>query len=181
MMDSAVIGDRVWVARAGTTQMERPCRVCDGRLRVTLILGSGEQVAVECAYCSRGFEGSVGVEPYYAWEATAAHYTVTGIEVLRNEQGEVVRYQSGGARAYTTFDAADCYATYDDAVASGARLVAQHEAEQEEQMSRKEKDRRSYSWNAGYHLREAEKARKQVLYHDRKAESMKAQTPGAAK
>lgn len=168
------VGDVVWVARAGTTQKERPCRICAGDRRVTLLLGSGDRVELDCDYCQAGWATPTGVELYYGYDASATSYVVTAIETVSDAQGEHVTYRSGSDGGWTSFAAADCYPTHDDAIAHCAEKVAQHEAEQEAQMARKEKGQRSYAWNAGYHLRNAEKARIEVLYHERKAVLMKA-------
>ena len=168
------IGDEFWVARAGTTDLQRPCRVCAGSRLVTLILGSGEAVSLECGYCGHGFEGPRGFETYYGYRAEPALYFVSGVVVNSSEKGEQVEYRAEANGGYYTFPATDCFLTYDMALARSTELVAKHETDQERQMSVKEKgDHKSYAWHAGYHLREAKRERASAERHERKAVIMK--------
>ena len=169
------IGDHVWVAGAGQSPLQRPCRVCAGDKTVTLILGSGEQVSLDCGMCAAGHHAPTGVETYYEYGAVAVLYRVTGIEAVVDEEGERVRYRSGSDGAYSILDHEQCYATREEALASCAPLIAEHEAEQERRMAFKEKNtNKSYAWNAGYHLREAKRCRTEAERHERKAVLLKA-------
>ena len=163
------IGDTAWVLVVGSLQKSRPCRVCAGHRSVTLILGSGEHVALDCDFCGRGFEGPRGVETYYEFAAEPRPYLVAGVERYTDGQGEQVRYRSGSADAWGSLDAVDVFATPEAAAASGAEKVAAHEAEQVANLDRKEEVSRSYAWNAGYHLREAKRARAEAERHEKKA------------
>ena len=169
------VGDTVYVARAGSTETSRPCRVCNGDKRVTLILGTGEHVSLDCEYCSRGYEAPTGRESFYEFRANPESYVISGIEAVSSAQGETIRYRSGSNGGYYTFDAIDCFPSAEAAAARCAELVAEAEVEQGRKMRTKEKANRSYAWNAGYHLREAKRCRDQADYHERKAVLMKEQ------
>ena len=169
------IGDTVCTVYAGPTQVTRPCRACAGTRVVTLILGSGEHVQLDCGACQLGYDFPRGVETDYAFEARATPYQVTGVEVVESEKGEEVRYRSGGENAYSILYHEKCFATMDEALANGATLVAEHEAEAERRIASKEKDQaKSYAWNAAYHLREAKRHRAEAERHERKAVALKA-------
>jgi hypothetical protein len=169
------VGDTIYVARAGTTELTRPCRVCNGDRRVTLILGTGEQVSLDCEYCAKGYEAPTGRETYYEYRSTAVSYPVTGIETISTPNGETVKYRSGSDGCYYSFAATDCFPSAEAAAERGAELAAEHEVEQERKMKAKEQGNKSYAWHAGYHLREAKWARDQAAYHERKAVLMKEQ------
>ena len=167
------IGDRAFVASAGSVQRDRPCRVCDGQRWVTLILGTGEQVRLDCEYCSRGFEAPTGREPYYEYAAEPRSFVVHGVSVETGLDGEEVTYRDNPGNCWHNFNAKDCWPTAEEAMARSAELVAEHEAEQEAQMVRKKNDNKSYAWHAGYHLRNAKEHERQMEYHKRKAVIMK--------
>ena len=176
------VGDTVWVPYAGPVKVTRPCRVCAGTKRVTIILGSGEQVGLDCGMCSHGYESPRGIEEDYEFGATASSYPVTGIEVVVDEDGEHVRYRSGSGGCYSILDHEKCYATRDEALANGAEQVAAAAVESEERLAYKEKDtNKSYAWNAGYHLREAKRCREQADRHEKKAVLLKAKAKSDAR
>ena len=176
-MIEAKVGDTVWIAYAGDVAKTRPCRVCNGNRRVVLLLGTGEQVELDCEMCAKGYEAPTGVEQYWEFEGKPSPFYVTGVEVVENVSGRTVRYRSGTDNGWNSIEAEKCYATFDEAMAASAAVVAEREAEQAQRMGWKEKDtNKSYAWNAGYHLRAAAKDRKSAEYHERKATLLKAKS-----
>lgn len=169
----AKVGDTIYVVRGGNTAVERPCRVCNGDKRVTLILGTGEHVSLDCDYCARGYEAPTGREEFYEWHASAVPYPVTGIETVSTPSGETIRYRSGAENCYSSFNVENCFASPEDAAARCAEMEIENAAEHERRMRAKENLNKSYAWHAGYHLREAKRAREQAAYHERKAALMK--------
>jgi len=130
---------------------------------------------MDCEYCGKGFQGPTGEELCYEYVAAATPIVVTGVEVVTDEaRHDKVRYRSGTASGRSSFDAEQCFASHDEAVAAAASLVEQAAVEQERTMERKDKASKSYGWHAGYHLRSAKDARQQVEHHERKATLMKA-------
>lgn len=168
-------GDVIFVARAGSTETSRPCRVCNGDRKVTLILGTGERASLDCDYCSHGYEAPTGSETFYEFRPEPKPYVINAVEVVETSQGELVRYRVGADNAYSTFDASDCFPSAEAAAARCAELVAEAEVEQERQMRAKENGKKSYAWHVGYHLREAKRSREQAAHHERKAALMKEQ------
>ena len=61
------------------------------------------------------------------------------------------------------------FATKDEALARADELKAEYEAEENCRFMAKTKDHRSWAWNATYHRQCAEKARKELAYHENKA------------
>src|ERR1035437_7540886 len=173
MTNTAKVGDTIYVARAGSTQVDRPCRICNGDRRVTLILGSGEHVSLDCEYCGISIPAPTGRESFYEFRAAPTPLVVSGVEVVGTATGETIKYRSGSDGCYSTFAAADCFLSSEAASARCAELVASNEVEQERRMHAKEKDNKSYAWHAGYHMREAKRAREQAEHHERKAVLMK--------
>ena len=164
------IGDTVYVANCGHRQIDIPCPVCFGKIRVTLILGNGESVSLPCDYCGKGFDGPRGYVSEYDYVAEAAARTITAANITLTDTGEKVEYRSGSSFSYYTLKEEDCYSTFEEA---SATAVAVKEKMIEEQNTRaeyiKEDIKKSFSWNAGYHLREAKRNRREIEYHERMA------------
>ena len=167
------VGDIMWVADAGSTKRTRACRVCNGEKTVTLVLGSGEHVRLDCDFCSRGYESPSGIEQYYDYAAQPTPHRITGIEIVILNGQEIVTYREGSENAWQSFKAANCFATSDAALERCAELIVERAAEIERQFRCKTNGAKTYAWNAGYHLREAASARKQVAYHEQKAAIMR--------
>jgi hypothetical protein len=168
------VGDTLWRATAGQREKWVPCDICAGERFVTLILGSGEHVRLDCGACSPGLDPPSGRQRVYEFDGRAEPYTITGIEVTSDSAGERVRYRSGTDTSYYTFNAEDCFPSAEAAQARCAELVAQHEAEEAGRRAKKEKPDKSYAWHASYHLREAKENRRKLAYHESKAVLMKA-------
>lgn len=175
------VGDTVWIPYAGQLQTSRPCRVCAGQKVVTLILGSGEHVQLDCGMCSKGYEQPSGIEEGWEFGADARSFHITGIEVVVDEEGEHVRYRSGSNGSYSSIEHEKCHATYEEALANAGEQVAEAEREREARLAYKEKDtNKSYAWNAGYHLREAKRCRAEAERHEKKAVLLKTKSKADA-
>lgn len=171
------VGDVALAVRVGSMQVVRPCRACNGDRAVTLILGSGEQVRLECGACSKGYHEPTGTETDYEFQAKLTPYQITGIEVVETANGQNVTYRSGTEHGYYTFGEGDLFVSEEEAQAECARKVAEHEAEEERRIGEKVKyTNKNYAWNAAYHLREAKRHEKDAAYHNRKAVILKAKS-----
>lgn len=174
------VGDVVWVPRAGLSQETRPCRVCAGTKVVTLVLGTGEQVQLECGYCGHGFEAPTGIEKEYAFVGTVERYVIDRIVRAEGATDEsrhppLELHANVSECSWRPLKPEQVYRTQEAAQAATYALVAQHEAEVEERMAWKERDtKKSYAWNAGYHLRCAKDAAEKLAYHSKKAVLLKA-------
>lgn len=161
------VGDRVWVARYGSTETRVPCPVCFGTKAVTLILGNGEQMRLECDYCAKGYGLPQGTIAGVEYAPRAEERVIDRVSVSATD----VEYQSD----CTIFRAPDVFATEAEALARAAVIAVQAEAERNARLeAAKEHAMKSYSWNAGYHMREAKELRERAERHERKAALCKA-------
>jgi hypothetical protein len=159
------IGDIVWYSETHRTAKHVPCPVCFGKKEVTVILGNGEQIITPCRYCEIGFEGPRGwVEGDYEWTADAGIGKITSMRSEMSENGEldVVYYFSGNGRHHTR-----CANTREEAIAKALVECQEWQAKEDAQKAEyvKKYGYRDYSYNAGYHRREAERAYKSYLWH----------------
>ena len=167
------VGDRVWLASCGTEQVTKPCPICYGKLRVTLLLGNGDSVDIDCDTCGNGYKQSRGVVQEYEYVAEATPIVITAVVVEQTMGSEKIEYRCG----YTCPPPENLFLTESEALARCAEIVRE---EQERQATRveylKKKAQKSYSWNAGYHLREAKSLEERAKYHREKAVLCKAKS-----
>ena len=164
------IGETVWVGQWESRKERVPCPICFGTKVVTLILGDGTAVELDCKYCDNGFMGPQGhvVESHYvAGEVTQK--VITGVDVRTNEDGIDVTYWFGGNGKNGNFVSKD-----KDIALAKATTSAEEQNEKQRTMKdgQKKNDRKSYSWNAGYYLREAAKSRAAATRYEEQARIM---------
>jgi hypothetical protein len=156
------IGDRVWVAAYGNVAARITCPVCYGNRAVTLILGNGDEVRLPCGHCSPGYESPRGYVTEYRAEARAYERVIDSVTVSTG----AVEY---GAENYS-FPEARAFATEAEALAAAEQIAAEAQQANERRADfGKEDAKRSFAWNAGYHLRESKRLREKADYHDRMA------------
>lgn len=161
------VGDVIWMATNGTMPVDKTCPVCFGKMTVTLILGNGDSVELLCDYCGKGWNGPRGYVTEYEYVAEAKPFFVAGVEVHISSEGEIYRYRESGG---WSCDTDRLFATKEEALADSLRRKAEYDKEQETRAEYIKKDtNKSYSWNAGYHMREAKRHRRDAEYHEKKA------------
>jgi len=162
------IGDLVWVATFESREERVACPVCYGNKEVIVILGNGDQVVVVCDYCCKGFEGPQGYVKEYRYAPRTEQVKVTKCSVETTLEGIKTEYRFNNGRLYQEEDLFD---TQEEA-AQAAEIKAV-ELEQREMNKVKYKNEKSYSWNAGYHMRAATQARKDAEHHEQRAKLCK--------
>lgn len=164
------VGDVVWYATFEQREERVPCPVCYGNKSVIIILGNGEEVQVECAFCNRGYNPPSGYVTEYVLLPRAEQRTITGRRIEEVSGSEEVEYRSSNYCLYPDrmFD------TYEDAIVCATEMAEQDKIKKDN--NPKYKNEKSYTWNAGYHLKSAEKARKDVIYHEERAKICKSRS-----
>lgn len=163
MKPSFTIGDSVWIAGHKNTTVKKDCPICFGRRSVRLILGDDSEWETPCEFCGKGFEGPRGWVEVYEWENRAFETKITGMHV---STVDAVKYDIADGWA----DAENMFATESEALERCAVLKAEWEKQEAKNMeSRKEYDKKDYSWHVGYHRRCLKEAQRQVAYHEAKA------------
>lgn len=168
------MGDTVWVAYATLGKESTvPCPVCFGQKAVTINLGDGSQVQVDCDYCGHGFRSPTGTEKVYAPEAGASIGRITGMELRGYTQEMEYRVDGSPRRADELFE------TKADALVVANALMAEAlDREMQRRAARVEDAHRSMTWKIGYHRREAAKAASSLAYHEGEVRALKARRGG---
>jgi len=161
------VGDEVWWARCGTREVRKPCPICFGDKKVTLTLGNGDEVVLPCDYCGHvlGEEPS-GMITEYEYLAEPEPATITRISSEITIAGTEYEYFAGCYRIEDEM-------LFDTELGAIMKCAEVKEKLEKEQITRAEYIKadklKSYSWNAGYHLRNAKKDRKSAEYHEKMA------------
>lgn len=163
------VGDSVYWAKAETRLVHKPCPVCFGKRRVTVILGNDEQVSVECDYCGKGWENARGYVESYDWVPGVQQITLDKktVEEVNGERN--VEYRYGG---YVLRDE-DIFSTTTEANDRIKEKIIERDRAEAEKIERTKDDKtKSFGWLVGYHRREKKRAEQQVEYHGKKVISM---------
>lgn len=171
-MSKYKVGDRVWLARAGTEEIKKPCPVCYGKLSVRLILGNDDVVELPCDYCGKGFEGPRGWVTEYEYSIGAENLVVREVRSEITDAGETNHYLFSGGRYADS--GGDIFDTEQEALTQCQEVKARLEEEQRTRAEYiKAKDNMTFAWNAGYHLREAKREEASAARHRERAKLCK--------
>lgn len=165
-------GDQVWWAHYGMREVRVTCPICYGKLIVTLILGNGDRVELPCDYCGKGFEGPRGFMVEHMYSADVELVTINEVRTHSRLDGpDVIEYITGiSGRGGHYLDPEDVFETKEEAF-SRSLAKAQEQSLRDITIAEhlKHDAKKSFSWNAGYHLREAKHDRQSAEYHELKA------------
>lgn len=162
------IGDTVWTAHYGTESVEKPCPICFGKKEVTLILGNGDRVVLPCEYCRLGFDAPRGVVTEYEFVADPRAVVIEEIVTTHNTGGERREYRYNVTSCSCShLDEDGIFDTREDALVKCAEAIKEREKEEITRLENiKANKRKSFAWNAGYHLRNAAKCRREAEHHE---------------
>ena len=167
------VGDTIWHSRYGMNQVVKICPICFGKKEVTLILGNGDEVILECANCSQGYNNPTGTVTEYEFITEANQRTITAINLVITAGGEEREYKSG----YETLNNDDIFDTEEEALTRSKHKVEEANKAQETKIEYLKKDkRRSFAWNASYWLRQIREAEKNIERWEKKAKLCEAKS-----
>ena len=170
-MSKIEIGDTVFFPVVGQECVSVVCPICDGTGKVILILGNGDSMELPCDYCGRGYEGPTGRVSEYKYSIRAGSGVVKCIDITVDGNGEHRRYHINDRY----LEEKDVFQEEAPALEAAKLKAEQIERDNNARADYIKKDRaKSFSWHAGYHLREAKRNRKDAEYHDKMAVLCKA-------
>ena len=164
------VGDKIWFAHCGHREVTKTCPICFGKKEVTLILGNGDTVITQCDYCGKGWEFSTGYIKEYEYVAEPEQFSITHIRSECSSEGEKHKYHS----YHYHFKDDVIFDTREEALIKCNEIVAQKEKDETTRAEYLKKNKyKSFSWNAGYHLREAKRNREEAERHEKLAKICK--------
>ncbi len=156
------IGQKVWWARYESSETSIECPDCAGAGHIRCTMGDGTEVTVDCQNCHVGYEEfSRGRIRTYDRVPSAEKTTITGMDVTstKTEYRVPSSYIVPEDRLFET----------EEAALEMAQILADEESRKEvKRIGRKEKDTKSWSWNATYHRKCIRRAQTDIEYHTRK-------------
>lgn len=168
------LGDKVWYAQNKAVETSVVCPDCFGQKALTVIKGDGSQVSIECAGCQRGYEPPRGYVSYYEHRTSVSYVEINGIEM----DSDKTRYRLSSGHYG---DEAEVFDNKEDAELKARELAERYNKEQLDEINRKEKHSRAWSWNAHYHREGIKKAKRDFAYHTAKLNVAKIKAKEEAK
>jgi hypothetical protein len=163
------VGDKVWVSRCGVENVSEVCPVCFGNKVVHLTLGNGSILEMECSNCNI-WGTSSGFVTEQRWVAGVSEIVLDKVSVSSSFDGQEVSYQSGPY----LYNSSNVFDNEEDALIYSKKMKDEMEKNQREQnRAATNQKNKSYASFAAYHTREANKAKKQMEYHQSKAKEIK--------
>ena len=161
------IGDRVFLASGSPEQVWVTCPDCLGEGRVKIILG-GVEHWIDCCCCERGLE-SPGRIMTYQYDGSVTEIVIGGVEQSQTASGLSISYRFNvTANSWNSVEADKVFANRQDAERRAHELSVYCNREADENLKRKFNAKKSWAWNASYHRREVERAKKDLEYHTKK-------------
>jgi ribosomal protein S27E len=160
------VGDVIWVGDFQPMAADLvTCPDCGGTGRLRVIFHDEVQVSIACANCSAGYNPPTGSIIVHREKVSARQAIVTGLEV----HDQKTRWHvDGTSNSYRIVDDEQAFDNEADALAFAQKLAAKHEQQQRDRIGQKEKETRSWAWNASYHRREIKEAQRKIEYHSSK-------------
>jgi ribosomal protein S27E len=155
------IGQTVWTAHWDASENYVTCPDCGGTGRLRVTFHDETQVSIDCQNCGPGYNPPTGRIKVYDRKPRAQCTVITGVDICGKE---------------TRWRILDSYIVDDDkvftdeasALAKANEIAAEADAAERKKVFQKEKDGRTWSWNAVYHRRCIKEAQRQIEYHSAK-------------
>ena len=160
MIPKYAIGQEVWLATFDSEETSIECPDCGGTGRLRVTFHDETTVSIECRNCACGYDPPTGRVRCYDRKPKAPLVTISGVEI--SDRG--VEYRS---RHYI-LEEGRMFLTEDEALRAAERLAADEDRGERERILRKEKDTRTWAWNASYHRNEIKRAKQSIAYHESK-------------
>ena len=164
------IGDTVWTCSLKEHKNRIPCPVCFTKKKVTLVLGDDTEVQLDCRWCQSGFDPPAGyIEDGYLLGKDVVQRIITGIDQRsKNDDTRITYWFSGQG-----FGAERVAETREEAMQKATSEAEKYTTNNRVgRENRKHKEYESYSWNAGYYMRQAKRGLKDYEHYLDKARVM---------
>ncbi len=162
------IGDKVWKSTFQSTKNYVECPDCGGTGRLRVTFHDDTQVSIDCKNCSVGYDPPSGRVMVYERHSHSEQGIIVGIEITSDGVEYKLSNPRAGSGTYWCIKESEIFNTKEEADAYGVILAEEANKEELARVYRKEKDTRTWAWNASYHRRCIKDAEKQIVYHTAK-------------
>ena len=165
------IGDEAWYARRESTLERVTCPECFDKKYLTVILGDGSQVTIDCAGCAAGYDPPRGYVTYYKQSASVSLVSICKVEIYADH----AEYGFGGTETcHHIARDTELFATEEEAKVRAKELAEEWNKEKLAQIHRKEKNDHTWSWHVHYHRKQIRDAKNTIEYAEKKLDAAKA-------
>jgi len=151
-------GEVVWWATHEVEPEHLTCPHCGGTGRLRITFHDDTEASIDCANCSVGYDPPTGIVTLYGHKARANKGIVTGFSL---DAGKV-EWRIGD---FFIVQDEDVFQHEAEALARAAEMAEKHNERELTRTLSKEKDTRSWAWNASYHRNQIKDAEKKIEYH----------------
>jgi hypothetical protein len=155
-----VIGETYWLPVRTPEQVTIPCPVCAGQLFVTVILGDGSHVTVQCDACGLGHERPRGTITEYRLSPSAIPFVIQDVVSFNAEK--YWRVQSADHREC---EWADLCPTEAEALAVSEAACRKHDEDTEMSHARARKRSGHATWSIRYANDQIKQAERTIAWH----------------
>jgi ribosomal protein S27E len=156
------IGAEPWWARCRQEETSVECPDCGGTGRLRVTFHDETTVSIACQNCSRGYDPPTGRVRVHDRTPRAERVLIEGFEVKSDGSIEYRTSASYTVKEELLFD------DYTGAMLRAEELAVALDREERERVATKERDTRSWAWNASYHRGEIKRCQKDIAYHEAK-------------
>lgn len=174
------IGDQVYRLTFESREDSVECPDCGGTGRLRVTFHDETTVSIHCANCAAGYDPPTGRVKCYSRTPEAELATISGVEI----NGSKIEYKLySGLHSYWLVEEDEICTDHADAMKRAQALADKATEEERARIFRKERDTRTWAWNASYHRNQIKDAQKRIEYHTAKlnAASLKAKQDKATK
>lgn len=159
------IGEVVYHASYDTSARSVECPHCLGTGRVRIIFADGVEASVGCGNCTIGYDPPTGKVTVWDGHAAVRVRIISGFE----QDHEKIKWKLEDVKGFCWIgNDEDIFVVKEEAEARAAALAAEQTKRSEAQVYKKEKDMRSWAWNASYYRKEIKRAKELIEYHEKK-------------
>jgi hypothetical protein len=163
------LGDEVWVVHMVTKMIKETCPDCFGDKLLTVVLGNGEVVAIDCSRCGQGYNPPTGVVEIRTFGPDVKQGVIAGVEISeQKEKYQLSASDSISDFSYYSYDVDNIFLDRERAEERAKERAEELSQQQREKILRKERDGRTWAWNVSYHRHEIRRAEKSIEYHKEK-------------
>jgi len=164
------INDKVWYAKRYSVVEKVVCPECFGKKYLTVILGDGSQVTIDCAGCTYGCDSPRGYATYYKQDVEVKQVIIDGMRITR----DYVEYEINKTScSCNIIKGSDLFSTKEEAEVRAKELAEEWNKEQLAKIHRKEKNHRDWSWHVYYYRQQIRRAEKDIEYAKKKLDAAK--------
>lgn len=165
------VGQQIWIGEFSPLAPDyETCPDCGGTGSLRVTFHDDTQVSIECRNCAAGYDPPTGKIIVYRHQGGARLATVCGFE---NAHGATRWHVDGSDCSYRLIDDDQAFEAEADALAWAKAREGKYEEEQRGKIFSKEKDTRTWAWNASYHRNIIKRAQKDIEYHTAKLNAAK--------